>query len=312
MEILVSVICNTYNQEAFIRDALDSFVMQKTTFPFEVLVHDDASTDSTPQIIREYAERYPDLIKPMFQTENQYSQKIPISKTFHFPRAKGKYFALCEGDDYWTDPLKLQKQVDAMEAHPEIDICAHQAKCVRNGKVVEVIPHRNQDTIFTMEEVILGGGGFVTTASLMMRKELFDRGYRFLQLISLDYIWQLSGTLRGGMLYLSDCMSVYRQFASGSWTTRMKHDVTGQINHINRVRGILQVMNEETGYRYAEALKIKNAMWDLTIMARTGAWRKMLSAEGRKQLRYFPIKRRITYVLKAVRRSVTNWLAKRK
>ena len=114
-EILVSICCITYNHEKYIRDAIEGFLMQKTDFPFEVLIHDDASTDGTADIIREYETKYPDIIKPIYQTENQYSKGIKISATYNYPRAKGKYIALCEGDDYWIDPYKLQKQVDFLE-----------------------------------------------------------------------------------------------------------------------------------------------------------------------------------------------------
>ena len=108
---LLSICCVTYNHKKYIRQCLDSFLMQKTNFKFEIIIHDDASTDGTADIIKEYYEKYPDIIKPIFQTENQFSQGKSISKTFIYPRIKGKYVALCEGDDYWTDPYKLQKQV---------------------------------------------------------------------------------------------------------------------------------------------------------------------------------------------------------
>ena len=104
---LVSISCIAYNHESYIRQCLDGFLMQKTTFSFEILIHDDASTDNTTDIIREYERKYPDIIKPIYQKENQYSKGIPISATFNWPRAKGKYIAMCEGDDYWTDPLKI-------------------------------------------------------------------------------------------------------------------------------------------------------------------------------------------------------------
>lgn len=118
-EVVVSICCITYNHEPYIRQCLDGFMMQKTTFPFEVLIHDDASTDGTADIIREYEIKYPDIVKPIYQKENQYSKGIAISRTYNYPRAKGKYIALCEGDDYWIDPLKLQKQVDFLETHSE-------------------------------------------------------------------------------------------------------------------------------------------------------------------------------------------------
>ncbi|MBQ1636007.1 MAG: glycosyltransferase family 2 protein, partial [Bacteroidales bacterium] len=131
--MMVTVICLAYNHGPYIRDALEGFVMQKTAFPFEVIVHDDASTDDTPRIIREYASRYPDIIRPVFQTENQYSKGVPISQTFLFPLVKGRYVALCEGDDYWTDPLKLSRQVEALEANPGVDICTHKVLKTKNG-----------------------------------------------------------------------------------------------------------------------------------------------------------------------------------
>lgn len=127
---LVSICCLTYNHAAFIRKCLDGFLMQQTSFPVEILIHDDASTDGTDDIVKEYAAKYPDKIFPLFETENKYSNgyvgKMDI--TFNYSRAKGKYIASCEGDDYWIDPLKLQKQVDFMEANPDYSVCWHRTK----------------------------------------------------------------------------------------------------------------------------------------------------------------------------------------
>ena len=117
-DIVVSICCITYNHEKFIRDAIKGFLMQKTTFPIEVIIHDDASTDSTSDIIREYEKQYPQLIKSIYQQENQYSKGKKISSSFVWPKARGKYIALCEGDDFWIDPYKLQKQVDFLDANP--------------------------------------------------------------------------------------------------------------------------------------------------------------------------------------------------
>ena len=119
----VSIICNAYNHEKYIRDALDGFLMQKTNFAFEILIHDDASTDSTADIIREYEAKYPDIVIPIYQAENQYSKGGGITEKFQFPRVNCDFVAICEGDDYWIDENKLQKQYDAMMAHPECDIC---------------------------------------------------------------------------------------------------------------------------------------------------------------------------------------------
>lgn len=117
--VLVTVCCTTYNHEKYVRDAIESFLMQETDFPFEIIIHDDASTDGTAEVILDYANRYPQLIRTILQTENQYSKAGLINPRFVFPQAKGKYLALCEGDDYWTDAKKLQKQVTFLENNTE-------------------------------------------------------------------------------------------------------------------------------------------------------------------------------------------------
>lgn len=121
---LVSISCVSYNHATFIRHCLDGMLMQKTSFPIEILIHDDCSTDGTTEIIKEYEAKYPSLIFALYENENQYSKGAWVDG-FNYRRAKGKYIAYCEGDDYWTDPLKLQKQVDFMESHTDYSVCFH-------------------------------------------------------------------------------------------------------------------------------------------------------------------------------------------
>ena len=128
---LVVIKCLVYNHEPYLRDCLEGFVMQQTNFPYVAIVHDDASTDNSALIIREYAEKYPDIIKPIYETENQYSKQdgsLGRIMSAAIDATGAKYVAMCEGDDYWTDPLKLQKQVDFMEANPEYVLCCHRYK----------------------------------------------------------------------------------------------------------------------------------------------------------------------------------------
>lgn len=121
---VVSISCITYNQKDYIQDALDSFLDQETDFPFEILVHDDCSTDGTTEIIREYEKRYPDIVKPMYEEINQYLNfGTGGTLEWNLPRARGKYLAMCEGDDFWVDNRKLQKQVDFLEKNPEYGMC---------------------------------------------------------------------------------------------------------------------------------------------------------------------------------------------
>lgn len=138
-EPVLSIVCLAYNHAGFIRDTLEGFLLQETDFPFEVIVHDDASTDDTAAIIRDYAARFPGVIRPVYQRENQYRLGVPFS-TRLFASARGQYIAYCEGDDYWTDPRKLQIQVDFLEQHPDYVITYHDAFMFNSQGVVRS-PH---------------------------------------------------------------------------------------------------------------------------------------------------------------------------
>lgn len=137
--LLVSIICHTYNQENYIKDTIDGFLMQKTNFLYEIIIHDDASTDCTKKIIESYVSKFPEKFVPVYQAENQFSKKKDILANFTYPKAKGKYIAVCEGDDYWTDEYKLQKQVDFLENNPDYVVTwtnfvsKHEKKYIETG-----------------------------------------------------------------------------------------------------------------------------------------------------------------------------------
>lgn len=268
--IMVSVVCNTFNQEDYIADALESFLMQRTGFSYEILVHDDASTDSTVEIIKTYEEKYPGIIKPIYQKENQYSKGVNIESVFQYSRVKGKYIAYCEGDDYWTDPLKLQKQFELMELHPEIDVCAHSAEVVdaETKERIEMISPAEKDVLFTIEEVIRGEGGFVSTNSLFARTECLCRYYEFSDKFPFDYAMQIQGALKGGMLYLSEIMSAYRKESKGSWTVATNDNIEKKIAHIKNEVTMLETLNEETDYQYDKEIqhKIRKNQYGILIL----------------------------------------------
>lgn len=145
---IVSIKSYVYNHEPFLRECLDGFVMQKTNFPFEVIVHDDASTDKSADIIREYIAKYPDIFKPIYETENQYSKHDGALTRIVDSKVRGKYVAYCEGDDYWIDPLKLQRQVDFLENNPEYVLCCTHCNNYdqSNKKIIEKAKYFNKDT----------------------------------------------------------------------------------------------------------------------------------------------------------------------
>ncbi len=132
--VILSVKCIAYNHEKYIGQCLDSFLMQITTFPFEIIVHDDASTDRTAQIIHEYETKYPHIVKPIYEQENQYSKHDGSMSRKINSACTGRYIAICEGDDYWTDPYKLQIQYEYMESHPNCVCCGHLTTAIKNGE----------------------------------------------------------------------------------------------------------------------------------------------------------------------------------
>ena len=254
-EIIVSVICLCYNHENYIRDALNGFVMQKTNFKFEVFVHDDASTDGSAAIIMEYAEKYPELIIPIIQKENQYSKGLKISRTFVFPRVHGKYIATCEGDDYWTSPDKLQKQVDFLETHPDYSACAHNARFY-NVQTGESYPgYGLEDRDLSMDDIVSQGGAFYQTATLMYRSVyMLSETPPFLGALVTcgDYSRDIFLRLKGKIYYSAEQMTLYRAYVPGSWTERTRKDKQFEIKQNERVINMLKMANDYSEHKYDE------------------------------------------------------------
>lgn len=232
-EVVVSVCCITYNHEPYIRQCLDGFMMQKTTFPFEVLIHDDASTDGTADIIREYEIKYPDIVKPIYQKENQYSKGIAISRTYNYPRAKGKYIALCEGDDYWIDPLKLQKQVDFLEKHPEYVLVYTNAEKV-NSKSKRVLRNSLKGYSGNITKYLFYKGNPVITATTCFRRQYLLEYQEEIKQIPFKMkmgdlpLW-IYLSLQGKFKYLNDRTTAYRVLQESASHSKSKEKVVSFI-----------------------------------------------------------------------------------
>lgn len=215
--VLVSIHCLVYNHEPYLRQCLDGFVMQKTNFLFEAIVHDDCSTDGSAAIIREYAEKYPDMIKPIFETTNQYSRIgfSGISKIMTV-NSKGKYIAFCEGDDYWTDPYKLQKQVDYLESHPECGlvytnsmIFEEKTECFKNA----TLPRQSDFSNILLESPIM-------TLTTCFKRDFF---MNYLHEIPSNSSWMMADlplwlyiSSHSSIKYLPDVTSVYRKLETSA------------------------------------------------------------------------------------------------
>lgn len=264
--ITVSIVCNTYNHEKYIRDALEGFINQVTDFDYEVLVHDDASTDGTADIIREYEAKYPKLIKPIYQTVNQYSQGLKPGRQ-NRARAVGKYIAVCEGDDYWIDSYKLQKQVDYMEAHPECTFCFTNG-LTRYGDEVKqkVVPWDKQaiikknDSDYTVGELELLG--YIPTASFLYPREL-----KYAELpkgaFSGDTFTKLSMTNYGYAHFIDEPMVVYRRAVGESATAIWAKKPEVYANQCEAFVLLYEALKEITNHRYDDVLNLRTTQWKI-------------------------------------------------
>ena len=272
--VLVSVYCMTYNHVGYIRDALEGFVRQKTDFPFEVIVHDDASTDGTADIIREYEKKYPDIIRPIYQTENQYSKGINPYLAYIFPRLRGKYVAVCEGDDYWTDPEKLQRQVDVLEEHPSCAACVHQTRVhdCRNGREWD-LSILAQDGPVAFADVLSKVNRIYHISSLMFRWAPEKELPAFMDKLGEvgDYPLSIFLALEGGIYYLNRTMSVYRWYSSpASWTCRVTTDPDKKREHWQAMLVMLRSLDDYTHGSYHELIDAEMVKYEYAIKRQLG------------------------------------------
>ena len=255
-EIMVSVICLCYNHENYIKDALDGFVKQKTTFPFEVLIHDDASTDKSAEIIREYEAKYPDIIKPTYQTENQHSQGVKIVKTFLWPKIRGKYIAFCEGDDFWTDENKLQKQVDFLEANPDYTVCVHNTIFCDMKTDEQKVWYPTENREITAEDAILGRRTYHLSSVLVKTDFYFAKpAWAFMIHGVGDLPSVIYHSLSGRVMYFGDVMSFYRCGVSGSWTARFSKNYAKRITINRKIIQMLHELDKYYDYQYHKAVR---------------------------------------------------------
>ncbi len=222
-EIKVSACVISYNQEKYIEQCIESIVKQKTEFAFEVVVRDDCSTDSTYEILCDLQKKYPSLIRLLDSSVNLGPNKNLMQV---FDAAVGGYLAICEGDDYWIDPHKMQKQALSLDENLEINLCCHPSRIEFKGRVKNnkyVGRHSNKIKIIPAYDVIQGNGNFFSTPSLMLRRTAVTNLPEWFCLTpTIDYYLQVYGSLNSGCLYLPDPMSVYRKNAENSWTERMQ------------------------------------------------------------------------------------------
>lgn len=217
----ISILCITFNQVEYVKRCLEGFLAQRIDAPIEILVNDDCSTDGTTDILLKYQREHPELFRIVTHDENQYSRgKSPMGE-FLVPLARGSYIAMCEGDDFWTDPTKLQVQLDFMESHPAYACCVHANEHVRaeSGAHMATIRYASHDCEVSIDDITSRSQCYATN-SMFVRSSAM-RAYRDSQFFTFradgDHKMLLYfGLVAGGIYYLDRVMSAYRMLSKSS------------------------------------------------------------------------------------------------
>lgn len=236
-DYMVLIRCFTYNHEAYIEDALKGFVMQKTNFPFVAVVVDDASTDRTADIIRKYEKEYPDIIKGVYLKENHYSQKKKKAPYIQPWRDRCKYEAICEGDDYWIDPLKLQKQVDFLEKHPEYGLICSEVNAYNEQSKsfnIEYFKNKKWDIKYTFEDFLINAW-FLAPCTWLYRKEFLKNDIAKNNFIVGDLPLLIEISYKSKIKFLKEVTAIYRIIPKSA-----SHGLNYQ-QEVKYKKGILQI-----------------------------------------------------------------------
>lgn len=312
-EIMVTVYCLAFNHGKYIRKCLEGFIHQKTTFEYEVLIHDDASTDNTADIIREYELKYPQIIHPIYQKTNQYSQHIPISKTFLVPMTRGRYIAFCDGDDYWSEESKLQNQFDAMENNPECHICLHRVQGIKEcGEMIinNTYPHIGSffsSGKISAKQLVENSSDpyqFQFSSYFVIAKDYINYIYNppdFKKLTNVgDVPLLLYCASLGDAIFVDKYLSHYRRFSIGSWTSRFKMKSRMDLaNYYEVGRKFFEEYDKFTNFKFHDALEKKIQRNLFNQYECLGNYFECLS----KNLRIFiyerPFRARVSFFLRA-------------
>lgn len=256
----VSVCVITYNQETYIRECLESIVNQKVDFDFEVVIGEDRSTDKTYEICQEYAAKYPQLIR-LLRRDNNLGMMQNWAQTMM--DCKGDYIAFCEGDDYWTDMNKLQKQSDFMLANPEVSFTFHGSEVLFKDRFLPHYKHKfyRDKQIVETKYFLAKAGARYCSASVMLKKEVVENLPEWIYKCNIaDYPLMFLALEKGKIAYLDDVMCVYRQGAIGSWSaTNLKF--TKRVKFFKKMVEMNQSINKNTNGKYRPYLKLNLASY---------------------------------------------------
>lgn len=285
MSVQVSVCVIAYNHEHYIVQCLESILRQRTSFDFEVLVRDDASTDGTRRVLQAYKERYPDRVRLVLERKNTWNDPDckPVIGRILAPLARGRYLASCEGDDYWTDDTKLQRQFDYMEAHPECVLCSHITEIVRDdgGISTKRISFGNTDRDIACDEIMENwaktqryGISSLHPSSCFTRKDAelaYASSWR-IHTSAGDYVRACFFSHQHSVHFMARAMSAYRYMAAQSWTTTAECDSSVLAGHYREFLEMTSAIDKITNFAHHDAAMRGCKQRALLLAGMTQGW----------------------------------------
>lgn len=279
VEPIVVVRILTYNHEKYIRECLDSILIQETIFPVRIAIFEDCSTDKTAEIVKEYEAKYPEIITAFCQKENTYqkSNRAVALQPWYDVCFEAKYVAICEGDDCWLSPHKLQQQFEALEKHSTIDMCIHSAvkHNLLQDEKQKMGVYSDKNGIVSTGDIIQKTHGQIPTASTFLRvnvlRDFLDFSTKQVGLTVGDIYIHFYGSIRGGAYYINESMSLYREFVQGSFTLNRLENPEKKVNHIVSRVNAYNYLNTTTDYMFDTAIRytlresLTNALKDIQL-----------------------------------------------
>jgi len=306
----VSVLCIAYNHRPYIEECLESIVSQETSFNFEIIIHDDCSTDGTTEFLKDYEHKHSNL-RVIYEKENQYSKGIKITPIL-IKESRGKYLAFCECDDFYCDKYKLQKQYEAIKSHPNCIACIHDAKKMdETRKIVGTRSPKYDNPIQGQKEILYCVGHLYAYNSLFVKKisidDLMDDSlYKDCTVGDIPIALHLS--LKGSFFYIKEELSVYRMGTIGSWSKRMKGDRNKALKYANSVVEMLKKYDSMTNYILHEVVLDRIEVFEYQRVQQEGNLMEALSPRFRKRFFNSPLTLKVRlmayFFLKHVRKEM--------
>ncbi len=316
MKHTITVIVMTYNQKDYIRESLDSILRQKTNVDFNILIHDDCSSDGTSEIIDEYKKQYPDKIEVIHQKDRTYPVVgfNGMLYTYVVPKIESDYIAYCDGDDYWTDDEKIQKQYDFMVSHPEYSMCFHSAYQLRPNNDMSSKWFIKDEGDIDMSDIISERPGVcVATSSIFLKSEVFKDFSDWRKKYPVEDVpMYITAAMQGKIHRLKDIMCVYRQFAVGSWSAQNKGANDKMVKHLSEMKEAVLRFDEQTNEQYHDLVVREVESFDFRVARLTNDLKTVFSKANKRFVKRLKFKERFSLKLQYRAPSLYNLLKKKK